>query len=176
VSAIAIVSVAALALGRGGLDVLRDSRRIEVVSYGLIALIGLIMLAAAIREMWARRSSAAEAVAAHETARHGRRMPGGLVVATGLTPCASAVIILLFALGQGVLLAGIAAALVMAVGMGLTVSLAGILAVLTRRGTVRAASTARGGMSWVGGALGVLGAAAIAGLGLLLFLGAWAGS
>lgn len=100
----------------------------------------------------------------------------GLVVATGLTPCASAVIILLFALGQEVFLVGIAATLVMAVGMGLTVSLVGILAVFARRGTVRAASTSGGVAHWVKGALGVLGAAAIASLGLVLFLGAWTGA
>ena len=99
----------------------------------------------------------------------------GLVLAAGLTPCASAVIILLFALGQGMFLVGIAASVVMAVGMGLTVSLVGILAVLARRGTVRAMSSSRGIAPWVKGVLGVLGAAAIACLGLVLFLGAWTG-
>jgi len=60
--------------------------------------------------------------------------------------------------------------------MGLTVSLVGILAVLARRGTVRAASSSRSAAPWIGGALGVLGAAAIACLGLVLFLGAWSGA
>ena len=55
VSAIAIVSVVALALGRGGFAVLRDSRRIELVCYGLIALIGLAMLVGALREAWGHR-------------------------------------------------------------------------------------------------------------------------
>jgi ABC-type nickel/cobalt efflux system permease component RcnA len=78
--------------------------------------------------------------------------------------------------GQGVFLVGIAATLVMAVGMGLTVSLVGILAVLARRGTVRAAAPSSGDAYWVKGALGVLGAAAIASLGLVLFLGACTGA
>jgi nickel/cobalt exporter len=180
VSAIAIVSVVALVLGRGGLDVLRDSRRVELVSYGLIATIGLAMLIAAIRELWTRRHGAAEPIAAGDLPVRAGRASGGvsgsLVVATGLTPCASAIIIMLFALGQGVFLVGIAATLVMAVGMGLTVSLVGILAVLARRGTVRAAAPSRGAAHWVKGALGVLGAAAIASLGLVLFLGAWTGA
>jgi ABC-type nickel/cobalt efflux system permease component RcnA len=75
-----------------------------------------------------------------------------------------------------VFLVGIAATLMMAVGMGLTVSLVGILAVLARRGTVRLASTSSGAAYWVKGALGILGAAAILELGLVLFLGAWTGA
>ena len=180
-SAIAIVSVVTLALGRSGFDVFRDSRRIELVSYGLIAVIGLAMLVAAVRELWGHRheeSGPAEGRSGGELAPGGPggRVPLGLVLATGLTPCASAVIILLFALGQGVFLVGIAASAVMAVGMGLTVSLVGILAVLARRGTVRAVSSSRGIAPWVKGMLGVLGAAAIACLGLVLFLGAWTGA
>lgn len=173
VSAVAMVSVVTLALGRSGFDVLRDSRHVELVSYGLITAIGLAMLVAAIRELWAHRH---EGRGASSAVRAGGKVSGGLVLATGLTPCASAVIILLFALGQGVFLVGIAASLVMAVGMGLTVSLVGILAVLARRGTVRAASSSRGAAPWIKGGLGVLGAAAIACLGLVLFLGAWTGA
>jgi ABC-type nickel/cobalt efflux system permease component RcnA len=186
VSAVVIVSIVTLALGRSGFEVFRDSRRIELVSYGLITVIGLVMLLAAIRELWGRRhgdvipSGGAPAEGGppggQPGGQPGGRVSSGLVLATGLTPCASAVIILLFALGQGVFLVGIAASLVMAVGMGLTVSLVGILAVLTRRGTVRAASSSRGIAPWVKGLLGVLGAAAIACLGLVLFLGAWTGA
>lgn len=170
-SAVAIVSLAALLLGRAGLDVLRDSRRIELLSYGLITAIGLVMLVAAIRELRSHRHEDT----AETAGPPGGRVSGGLVLATGLTPCASAIIILLFALGQGVFLVGIAASLVMAVGMGLTVSLVGILAVLARRGTLRAASSSRGGGGRVKRYLGVLGAGAIACVGLVLLLGAWAG-
>jgi nickel/cobalt transporter (NicO) family protein len=96
------------------------------------------------------------------------------VLATGLTPCASAIIILLFALGQGVYLVGVAASLVMAVGMGLTVSLVGLAAVATRRGTLRVAGPSSSvPVHWVKTTLGGVGAAAIAGLGLLLLLSAW---
>lgn len=173
-SAVVIVSVVTLVLGRSGFDVLRDSRQIELVSYGLITAIGLAMLAAALRELWTHRH--AEGSASPGRVRGRRGVSGSLVLATGLTPCASAVIILLFALGQGVFLIGIAAALVMALGMALTVSLVGILAVLARRGTVRAAASSRGAAPWIKGGLGVLGAAAIACLGLVLFLGAWSGA
>jgi nickel/cobalt transporter (NicO) family protein len=171
VSAIAIVSVVALALDRGGFAVLRDSRRIELVCYGLIAVIGLGMLVGALREARVHRGHAR---ATADAAGTGRGVASaGLVLATGLTPCASAIIILLFALGQGVYLVGVAASLVMAVGMGLTVSLVGLAAVAVRRGTLRVAGPSSASAHWVKTTLGIAGAAAIAGLGLLLLLSAW---
>ena len=167
-SSIAIVTVVAFALGRGGFDALHDSRRIELICYGLIALIGLVMLTDALREVWVHRRRA------EGFSGHGHRVAsGGLVLATGLTPCASAIIILLFALGQGVYLVGVAASLVMAVGMGLTVSLVGLAAVAARRGTLRVAGPSSASAYWIGTALSIAGAAAIAGVGLLLLLSAW---
>ena len=171
-SAIALVSVVSLVLGRGGFDVLRDSRHVELVSYGLIVLIGLAMLAGSLYEIWDRRRRGRSRE--HPAGLRGAgSIPPGLVLATGATPCASAVIILLFALGQGVFLVGVAAALVMAVGMGLTVSLVGLLAIAVRRGTVRAIGTSSGGVDWVKDLLGVAGAAAITTIGLVLLLAAW---
>jgi nickel/cobalt transporter (NicO) family protein len=64
-----------------------------------------------------------------------------MVLAAGLTPCASAIIVLLFALANGVLAAGIAAALAMSVGMGMTVSAIGIATVFGRRVVERLAGS-----------------------------------
>ena len=163
-----------LLLGRGGFDVLRDSRRIELVSYSLILLIGLLMVGRSIYEIWDHRHRGPSPEAPAVIRSEGT-VPVSLVLATGITPCASAVIILLFALGQGVFLVGVAAALVMAVGMGLTVSLVGLLAIVVRRGTVRAIGTSPGGVGWVKDLLGVAGAVAITTLGLVLLLAAWTG-
>lgn len=172
-SAIAIVSVVTLALGRGGFAVLRDSRRIELVCYGLIALIGLVMLVGALREAWGHGRAPCSSPNALGAASGAT--PVGLVLATGLTPCASAMIILLFAFGQELYLVGIAACLLMAVGMGLTVSLVGLAAVAARRGTVRLAGPSPAAAHRVKAALGIAGATAITGLGGLLFLSAWGG-
>lgn len=131
--------------------------------------IGLVMLAEALREAWVHRRHAESSL------RGGGRRGAfaGLVLATGLSPCASAIIILLFALGQGLYLVGIAASLVMAVVMGLTVCLIGLVAVATRRGTLCIASPSPTMAYWMRSSLGIAGAAAIAGLGLLLLLSVW---
>jgi ABC-type nickel/cobalt efflux system permease component RcnA len=173
-SAVVLVSVLSLVLGRGGFDVLRDSRHVELVSYGLIVLIGLVMLGGSLYEIWDHRLRGRPHRSPHEL-RPTASAPLGLVLATGATPCASAVIILLFALGQGVFLVGVAATLVMAVGMGLTVSFVGLLAIAARRGTVRVIGTSAGIAEWVKDLLGLAGAATITTLGLVLLLAAWSG-
>jgi ABC-type nickel/cobalt efflux system permease component RcnA len=62
----------------------------------------------------------------------------------------------------------------MAVGMGLTVSLVGLAAVAARRGTVHLVGASSAAAHWLKTGLGLAGAIAITGLGLLLFLSAWA--
>jgi nickel/cobalt transporter (NicO) family protein len=156
-SAIAMVSVVALTLGRGGFDVLHDSRRVELACYGLITLIGLVMLAGAFHEAWAHRRR----IASDPSGAAVSITSSGLVLATGLTPCANAIIVLLFALGQGVYLVGVAASLVMGVGMGLTVSLVGLAAVAVQRGTLRVTRPSSAPAHWVRTTLSVAGAAAI---------------
>lgn len=62
----------------------------------------------------------------------GRLTPGralSIILAIGLRPCSGALIVLVFALSQGMILAGIASTLTMAVGTGITVSVLATLAV-----------------------------------------------
>jgi len=53
------------------------------------------------------------------------------------------------------------------------VSLVGLVAIGVRRGAIRAAGPSSATAHWANTLLGVAGGAAIAGLGLLLFLSAW---
>ncbi|MDD7911815.1 DUF1007 family protein [Pseudovibrio exalbescens] len=55
-----------------------------------------------------------------------------IIVAIGLRPCTGALIVLAFALSQGMIWAGIASTLVMGVGTGITVAVIASLAVLAR--------------------------------------------
>ena len=61
----------------------------------------------------------------------------GAILAVGIRPCSGAIIVLVFALSQGLLAAGIAATVVMALGTGLTVAALAALAVSARGAALR---------------------------------------
>lgn len=66
------------------------------------------------------------------------------VVAVGLRPCTGALIVLVFALSQGLFAAGIASAFTMALGTGFTVAALTLAAVTTRGLAIRLAATGNG--------------------------------
>lgn len=66
------------------------------------------------------------------------------VIAVGLRPCTGALIVLVFALSQDLLIAGIASAFAMAAGTGLTVAGLTLAAVMTRGAAVRLANAGDG--------------------------------
>lgn len=100
----------------------------------------------------------------------------GAALVSGMRPCTGALIVLLFALANGIFLIGALATLAMGVGVALTVSGVGIAAILARRGII--------GLSGIGGGrrigvlalvpriLSVLGSVAVLLIGLLLLAGA----
>lgn len=55
-----------------------------------------------------------------------------VILAIGLRPCTGALVVLVFAISQGLALAGVAATFAMAVGTGLTVSLLAVLAMVAK--------------------------------------------
>jgi nickel/cobalt transporter (NicO) family protein len=170
-SAIAIVGVYGLVLHRGGLDALQGAARFEVVSYALVVLIGLYMLWAVLRG----HAHHAHAAGGSGPAREDRqpRSTRAIVIATGLTPCASALILMIFALANGVFLVGIGAALVMAVGMSLTVAVAGLLGMTARAGVLRSMAVSARAVERVRTGLSLAGALMITGIGFLFLASAW---
>ena len=56
----------------------------------------------------------------------------GAVLAIGLRPCSGAIIVLVFALSQGIFAIGVVSTLVMALGTGITVAVLAMLAVSAR--------------------------------------------
>jgi ABC-type nickel/cobalt efflux system permease component RcnA len=97
------------------------------------------------------------------------------ILAVGVRPCSGAIIVLVFALSQGLFAAGIASAIVMGVGTGLTVAMLAALAVGARGVAVRLAGTsAAAGVRAVRG-LEIVAAAVVMLFGLIMLGGAIAG-
>ena len=109
--------------------------------------------------------------AAHEPAAHSHvavtpdqirgnwRESLGVVLAIGMRPCSGALVVLVFALSQGVLWAGIASVFLMGLGTAITVAALATIAV-TAKGLARRLSRARGGVGtglvWWGELLGAV--------------------
>ena len=66
------------------------------------------------------------------------------IVAVGLRPCSGAIIVLVFALAQGLFLAGIASTFVMGLGTAITVAAIATLAVAAKAAAKRLATTSAG--------------------------------
>jgi nickel/cobalt transporter (NicO) family protein len=90
----------------------------------------------------------------------------GIIAAVGLRPCTGAVVVLSFALLNGLYLVGLASVLVMALGTAITVSALAAIAVYAKGTAVRFSGTRA---TWVGSAIEIAGASVVLVLGLGLF-------
>lgn len=79
------------------------------------------------------------------TGKHWLRRGLAAVVAVGLRPCSGAIIVLVFALAQGIFWIGIASTFVMGIGTAITVSTIAMLAVAARGVAGKIAATKSGG-------------------------------
>ena len=100
----------------------------------------------------------------------------GVVVAAGIRPCAGAIVVLVFALSQGVFAAGIAATFAMALGTALTTGLIAAVAVFAKSLAVRLARGRGDTGSRIVAGLELLAAAFILVLGASLLAGLWTGA
>ncbi|CAH1654418.1 Nickel/cobalt efflux system [Hyphomicrobiales bacterium] len=186
--AIAIVSVLALVIRATAATVSATANAIELASFGAVMVLGLAVLwrkAGAFVAIagfggppqdFARDCGHVHMPAPTELDRLGDwRDRAGVVVAAGIRPCAGAIIILVFALGQGLFAAGIAATLAMAVGTAITTGALAALAVFMKGLALRVAG-GRGRGPEVIAALEVLAAAFVALTGVALLSGVWASS
>jgi nickel/cobalt transporter (NicO) family protein len=131
VSAIVLVGILAIILQAKQVQILNRGTLVELVSYGLIAIIGIWMFyRAASGKLHAH---ADHDHYGHDHDHHHHKLDPRLILATGLTPCASAIIILLFALANHAFGLGVIAVAVLTVGMAVTISTIGVATVLGRR-------------------------------------------
>jgi nickel/cobalt transporter (NicO) family protein len=94
------------------------------------------------------------------------------ILAVGIRPCSGAIIVLVFALAQGLFLAGVAATLAMAIGTGLTVAVLATLAVSARGFAVRLAGSRSAIAFGLARTIEIAAAASVLLLGILLLGGA----
>ncbi|HEV2678349.1 MAG TPA: hypothetical protein VGV37_27725 [Aliidongia sp.] len=196
VTAIIVVFLLSLVLKTSQMAVENNGAMIEFISYGLVVAIGLVLFYRAVTGKGHNHQHGPVSFSHEPHDHHGHDhhdcghdhghdhhhpapAPAGtsfrriLTLAAGVAPCASAIIIMLFALANGAMLVGTIAVLSLSLGMGLTVSAIGVLSILARGLMKRFAGgeTATGERLERGLAIG--GSVLVVGFAGALMLGAW---
>ncbi|HSG95716.1 MAG TPA: nickel/cobalt transporter [Afifellaceae bacterium] len=186
--AVALVGLAAIALNMTSIAITDTARLFEIGSYALITGLGLYLLARKVRQLMGVRPSAnvdaRAADAAPSCGHHHVPLPqdvkevrgisgaAAAVLSVGIRPCSGALIVLVFALAQGLFWAGVASTFLMGIGTAMTIGVLATMAVGAKglAGRLAGGDGRRAGLIVL--ALEVLGALAITGFGLLLLGGA----
>ena len=172
VTAIVLVGVAAVALGLTARAMGETVRWLELASYALIIVFGFVLAWRKGRAFFGAFSEWRGGKPSHEHHHHhhdhghahdhghdhshgpepaeleGRgwlRRGLAAVVAVGMRPCSGAILVLVFALSQGIFLIGVASTFAMAIGTAITVAAIAILAVAARGVAARIAKSKAGG-------------------------------
>ncbi|HEY8383714.1 MAG TPA: nickel transporter [Microvirga sp.] len=188
VVAILLVAVGALVLQATAAAMSRMTAWVELASFAAVAALGALVTwrkaGKVLGTLALARDPKAPALA--ESCDHVHLPPpealdrltrwrelAGVVLAAGIRPCAGAVIVLVFALSQGLLAAGIAATFAMALGTAITTGLIGALAVFAKGLALKLAGGrgAAGAVAVAG--LELLAAAFVLVIGVSLLLGLW---
>lgn len=180
-TAILVASVFAVVIGATAATMSRAVYIIELAAYALIVLIGLRLAyfkGRALIAAW--RGEPAHLHAPGEACEDGHgHLPApedlpkgngwrewwGAVLSVGLRPCTGAILVLVFALTQGIFWVGAVSTLLMGIGTAITVSTIAALAVFAKHAAVRLAANRPGS----GGALLLRGVEFLAALTLIAF-------
>lgn len=190
--AIAMIGVLAILFNATSLVISDATRILETASYALIVGLGVLLTVRALRAVFsAKRGSSVHGHAHHHhnddhthdencghahapspemanKASNGLKAAVAAIFSVGLRPCTGALIVLVFALAQGLFWAGILSALAMGVGTALTVTTLMFIAVGTRQATLSFADRNTVLARWMLNTVQLLGALAVLVLGLLL--------
>ncbi len=151
VTAIVIIEVILAVIGAGVREATGIAGRLEMTSYALVILLGLILAAVTARRLIrrARDPHGADACAScghshapdaeHIRSRSSLGALAAMVFSIGLRPCTGAILVLILANVLGLRFTAWAAVFAMSVGTALTVSAIAIASVYARRATMRAA-------------------------------------
>lgn len=193
--AILLVGVVAVVLSAPGLETRIAGRNLELASYALIALAGLWLAYMGLRGRGHHHHHHDHGHHDHGHHDHGHHDHGhdhacghaplpprepltvarafAIAGAVGIRPCSGAIVVLLFALGQGIFWVGVGATMAMALGTAITVSLLAVLTVLFRNVALRVAGGGPSRTAWIERGLAVAGGLAIVAFGALMLSAAW---
>jgi ABC-type nickel/cobalt efflux system permease component RcnA len=198
--AILVIGVTFLFLRGTGIKMTSATHWLEIASYALIAAFGGWLLWRKLQVMFVPSPAAHHHHHGHHHEHHGHdhehggscpecghshapdpkalqsdefdwRGAGSAVLAIGLRPCSGALIVLTFALLNGLYLGGVLSVAAMSIGTAITVSVLATLAVTAKGFAVRLASTETAAAR-VGGGIEIAGASLVLILGLLLLTAA----
>ncbi|MGU3495073.1 nickel/cobalt transporter [Xanthobacteraceae bacterium A53D] len=158
-AAVLFVGILAVVLGATAVSMARAMNFVEIAAYGAIALFGAVLAYRKLRTLIAvLRGEPAVHVHGPDCGCGDKHAPdphlldgrGGwkraavAVISAGARPCSGAILVLTFALSQGVFLTGVASAFAMGLGTALTVTAIAALAVYGKRLAVKLAVAASG--------------------------------
>jgi len=164
--AIVVALAAYWILERTLMSPIEQNHWIRMISFGAIALIGAGMLVGEWRRLRGGSGGHHHDHDHHHGHRHGATHRGLLAVAAGFVPCSGAILILTFAIANGILASGLMMVVAIALGMALTLAGLGLASMLVRHQVVFRLANRSGATRW----LGLLGPLLILVIGGLLFL------
>ncbi|HVL70700.1 MAG TPA: nickel transporter [Beijerinckiaceae bacterium] len=183
--AIGLVAALAAILQAGAAAMTRASAFVEIASFAAVAALGAVLtwrkagrlvgLSALARDPRATvPAPGCDHVHLPPPEALGRmRDMAGVVLAAGLRPCAGAIVVLVFALAQGLFAAGVAATFALALGTALTTGAIAAVAVFAKRLALCLAGGRGAGGALAVSALELLAAAFVLVLGAALLGGLW---
>jgi ABC-type nickel/cobalt efflux system permease component RcnA len=164
--AIVVALAAYWILERTLMSPIEQNHWIRMISFGAIALIGAGMLVGEWRRLRGSSGGHHHDHDHHHGHGHGATHRGLLAVAAGFVPCSGAILILTFAIANGILASGLMMVVAIALGMALTLAGLGLASMLVRHQVVFRLANRSGATRW----LGLLGPLLILVIGGLLFL------
>jgi len=160
---------------------------LEILSYGLVILIGIFLtLRGTRRLMRARQNKASEhGACCHAHGPNADQLERPLstrellamILSIGIRPCSGAILVLVLAFAMQQLVAGIAAVAAMSIGTGLSISALAVLTVYARKGAlalVQGFETKASGLAMLLDVASVAGGLIIAGFGVALLRASFA--